>query len=145
MSEKLNLGFDTTAGVYADFTEMTNHIYSDLSDTIQLYVLTKDANSLNRIPEGFSSDYVYTLDSNAEIISKITELNINIYLSIDKELVDNINSSIPIVLIPKNVIGCKAIYVNNGIIDRYRFQKKYVTFLDFWTNEIYNTINGKES
>jgi len=130
--DKIKIAFDPNASKYQDYKELIVHIFNDLSESIELYSISK-VSSIKLVE--IDDDNIFVLSTNSDIIDKISTLNISIYLSSDKELCSLINDTIPIMLNGVNT-GCEAIVVDDGMMNAYKVKKRYVESLDFWTNQI---------
>jgi hypothetical protein len=142
MISKIKIAIDPNATQYEDLIELINHIFYDQEDKIELFLITKEASSLNRLTIPIKPENVFMYTDHSDLYDILVNNMINIYVLGDIELYNDINEDLPINLVLHNVTGTKAIHVDDKIIDKYNWKKKYMTFLDFWTMQIYNYING---
>ena len=104
-----------------------------------LYLISDEDTSLvDKIQAevGMEDEFVIKTTSDNETSDAVVDKKCLIFLTQSQELVDLINEDNTLDLEPGNVTGCQGIRVNSIVQDTYKLQAKYITFLDFWSNQI---------
>ena len=134
---KIKIAFDITdTWQYSVFRELINDFLVE-DEFYEVFLITKDPDTAyvtNVVAQmGVNPNNVYQETTNTGIITRLNTLSIEIYLSADNQIVEDIND---------NTVT-KAILVNETP-DRYKMQPMYFTNLQFWINQL-NKIDGKSN
>lgn len=141
---KLRIAFDPTeTWNYLDFRQLIRNMNlnnMDLDNQIDVYLVTTntDTEYINDVTteSGTDATRVFQESGNAAVVARLQAENINIYLTGSQPLVDLVNLTNPLTLVENQpVSGCQAITVIS-ILDTYKLQNKYVTYLQFWIKQI---------
>lgn len=134
MKNKLKIAFDIGSWNKEDYRLLIKDIASDVEE-FELYLITKsdfDQTYINLIEESLNVEgKAFKESTSIGVVNRLVEERVDIYLTHDKKLVDEVNTMIPIQLKINSVTGCQAI-LTNEIRDVYKVQSKYVTQLQFW-------------
>lgn len=139
-NKKMTVAFSPTEDMWSSesFRELVKSISRDVDGSV-IYIITtnQDVDFINKVATEALVDVnnIFIVPDNTSLISKLTELSVLIFMSDNQFLNNQIESSIGILLNKNNVTGCVPIIINN-ILDQYRSQLKYYTWLDFWTVQI---------
>ncbi len=139
---KIKVGFDpTTIWDKQDFRDFIKLLVS-YPDNYDVYIVTtnSDTNYITDVAlEAGGIDLttnVFQVPNNSAVVAKLSVLKVLIHLANDNVLVNFINTSIgPLQLNKNNVTGCQALITNN-IVNTYDVRMKYLTFFDFWVEQI---------
>lgn len=141
---KLKIGFDIDSWDKRDYRILIEDFSRDSSE-IDLYLLTTstDSDLINEISTLFNiaTDHVISCTDNDALVIALDTNKILLYLTAQQDLVRLINLEIPLITSSNNVTGCEAILVNT-IPDTNKLQPKYVTYLQFWINQISKWTSG---
>lgn len=140
MRNKVNVAFDITNTWEYELFRNLIHDFLVEDDFFEVYLITQSTDTVyvNRIATNMSINpaNVFFETSDTAVKARLTSENIQLYLTNNNPLVEDVNNSnIPI---PNTNTTIKCILVNN-IPDRYRVQPLYITTLQFWLNEIRET------
>lgn len=133
---KIKIGFDpTNSWDYDTFRKLCRELVSKTDDYIIYMITTENDNDvIDAITNytGIDLNNVYLVSDNSQILSKIDDLGIQIFLTSDNDVEDSLGET---------CYGCLV----NSIQDTYRMQPRYITELNFWINTILRNTNNAQN
>ena len=137
---KIKIGFNPdTSWDYQTFRDLIREALVE-DEEIETYLITTNTDTayvdsvVNSFGLNFDLNNVFMVSTDLDIIQKLEDYGIDIYLSDDFQLIESVNTN----------TECIGIVVSS-IPDRYKMQPKYVTDLNFWIKQLKLSNNAQEA
>lgn len=137
---KIKIGFNPdTSWDYQTFRDLIREALVE-DEEIETYLITTNTDAayvdsvVNSFGLNFDLNNVFMVSTDLDIIQKLEDYGIDIYLSDDFQLIESVNTN----------TECIGIVVSS-IPDRYKLQPKYVTDLNFWIKQLKLSNNAQEA